>query len=291
MSISIDEQVHLPTGVPYDPILVMAAIAGATILINAVTEIADGLIVNDHIATSTIVASEKIVAESIESAQIAANAITSTRINANAVTADKIMADAITSVKISSGAVTTDKLYAGAVTAEKMQISSLDAISANLGHVVAGSITGVELRTSNDPGDSRVLIDAAGLRGYDATLGLTFRIPTDGNAPLFANGQIQSATIIDTTIISNKFQSSSELPWVEVSDEGVAYRETEATGKYGSGVEYGDGTKYGVGVFAFYGNSGKPILSVEKERNLRTYGFITELMNQMGRLLSGIYVL
>jgi hypothetical protein len=145
-------------------------------------------------------------------------------------------------------------------------VSSLDAISATLGSVISGSITGVEIRTSNDPGDSRVLIDAGGLRGYDSALGLTFKIPTDGNAPLFASGQIQSATIIDTTIISNKFKSSSELPWVEVSDEGVGYRETEATGKYGSGVDYGDGTKYGVGVTAYYGNSSRPVLSVEKER-------------------------
>jgi len=241
MNITINEETYLPAGIPYDPILVMAAITGATILINAIAEIADGVIVNDHISDGTINAYEKIVTESIQTNQIAANAITSTRINANAVTTDKLAADSITSVKISSGAITTDKIAADAVTAAKINVSSLDAISATLGHVVTGSLTAVELRTSIDPGQSRVLIDSAGLRGYDQQLGLTFRIPTDGSAPLFASGQIQSATIIDTTIISNEFHSSSELPWVEVSDEGVGYRETEEVGQY-STFKYGSAT-------------------------------------------------
>jgi len=105
-----------------------------------------------------------------------------------------------------------------------------------------GTLTGPTFQTSADPGVSRVIVDSAGLRGYGASLGLTFKIPTDGSAPIFASGTIQSATIIDTTLISSTFKTSSELPWVEMGDSGVGYRETLSTAKYGSGIYYGAGT-------------------------------------------------
>ena len=130
------------------------------------------------------------------------------------------------------------------------------------------NITGSIIQTSADPGADRVVINSAGLHGYDASLGLTFRLPTDGSAPLFSSGYIQSATIVDTTMISNEFYTASELPWLEMTATGMAYRETVATGKYGSGVQYGDGTFYGVGVTAYYANPSYPVLSVQAERTL-----------------------
>ncbi|MBU2177433.1 MAG: hypothetical protein KJ556_20265, partial [Gammaproteobacteria bacterium] len=150
-----------------------------------------------------------------------------------------------------------------------------------------GNLTGPTFQTSDDPGENRVVIDSSGLRGYDDTLGLTFKIPTDGSAPLFSSGIIQSATIIDTTIISNDFKTSSELPWLEFSDSGAAYRETLSTAKYGSGVQYGDGTLYGVGVTAYYGNSSKPILSVEKERTLADIRLYNRSSEPSGAAVAG----
>ena len=131
-----------------------------------------------------------------------------------------------------------------------------------------GELTGPTFQTSADPSVNRVVINSSGLRGYDASLGLTFKLPTDGTAPLFSSGYIQSATIVDTTMISNEFYTASELPWMEMTSAGMAYRETLSTGKYGSGVEYGDGTLYGVGVTAWYGNSSYPCLAVTAERTL-----------------------
>jgi hypothetical protein len=235
-------------------------------------------ITNADITPNSLVAYDVLTAATITADQMAANSIVSGAIAANTIAADHIMADAVTTTKLESGSVTTDKLaaeavttsriYTGAVTAEKMTVDTLSAISAALGEVTSGIVTAATMRTSADPGDNRVIIDSAGLRGYDTSLGLTFRLPTDGSAPLFSSGTIQNATIIDTTIVSDDFKSSSELPWVEFNDSGVAYRETEAVGKYGSGVEYGDGTLYGVGVTGYYGNSSRPLLSVEAERTL-----------------------
>jgi hypothetical protein len=129
-------------------------------------------------------------------------------------------------------------------------------------------LTAPIIQTNANPGTDRVVINSSGIRGYDAVYGVTFILPTDGSAPTFANGIIQSATILDTTFISSDFKTSNELPWVEIGDTGVAYRETSSVGQYGAGALYGDGIKYGVGVTAYYGNSAKPILSVEAERTL-----------------------
>jgi hypothetical protein len=129
-------------------------------------------------------------------------------------------------------------------------------------------LTAPIIQTNANPGTDRVVINSGGIRGYDAVYGVTFILPTDGSAPTFANGIIQSATILDTTFISSDFKTSNELPWVEIGDTGVAYRETSSVGQYGAGALYGDGIKYGVGVSAYYGNSAKPILSVEAERTL-----------------------
>jgi hypothetical protein len=314
MSISIDEDVYLPTGVPYDPILVMAAIAGATILINAVTEIANGTIVNDHIAASTIVASQKIVAASIEADQIATDAITATKLMANSVISDKIQADAITAVKIAAGAITSDKIEgdaitavhlsagsvsadaidsnaitadkidadaittvkiqaqavtsekiaSGAITAVKMNVTSLSAIAADLGTITSGSVTASTIQTSANPDLSRVVMNSGGLTGFSAILGQTFRIPTDGSQPVFASGQIQSSTIIDSLIISSEFQTSSELPYMEITDSGVAYRSTALGDGYGTDL-YGVDV-YGAGVDFYLGKSDRPALSMETDR-------------------------
>lgn len=74
------------------------------------TDIIAQAISGANIKNGTIVASDKIFANSITSGQIAALAITAGKISANAIEADNIQAGAITAVKISVGAVTADKI-------------------------------------------------------------------------------------------------------------------------------------------------------------------------------------
>jgi len=247
----------------YDPILINAIFNALTIGAIIGADIAAGTILGANIATNTITGGN-VAAGTISGDKIAANAIGATHIASNSISADDIQADAITATKILAGAVTTDKLYVGAVTAEKITVSSLAAISANLGEVTSGIVTAATVRTSANPGLSRVIMDDAGLRGYDATLGLTFKIPTDGTAPIFANGIIQSATIIDTTFVSNQFKTSNNLPWIELDDDGMSLRENAFDALYGTAV-YGTDI-YGPSQSGFIFNTSKPILYVEKER-------------------------
>ena len=246
----------LKVGDTYDPVVIMAIFNGGLSITNiTTTEIADSAITSDKIATAAVVA-----------AKIDADAVNATHIASNTISADHIATDAITTTKILAGNITTDKIAADAITATKIDVSELSAISAAMGEITSGIITAGTLRTAAS--GTRVNIDSTGIMGYSATYGQTFKLPTDGNAPVFASGTIQSATIIDTTIISNDFKSSSELPWLELGDSGLAYREAATGALYGDGTQYGDGTNYGTGVTCFIGNPAKPVVSVEAERTL-----------------------
>ena len=253
---TITPSYSVKVGDTYDPVVIMAIFNGGLSITNiAAADIADSAITSDKIAAAAVVA-----------AKIDADAVNATHIASNTISADHIATDAITTTKILTGAITTDKVYAGAITSDKMTVAELSAISAAMGELTSGIITAGTLRTAAS--GTRVNIDTTGIQGYSATYGLTFKLPTDGNAPVFASGTIQSATIIDTTIISNAFKSSSELPWLEFGDSGLAYRESDTAALYGDGFLYGDGTKYGTGVTFYVGNPAKPVLSIDAERTL-----------------------
>jgi hypothetical protein len=114
-------------------------------------------------------------------------------------------------------------------------------------------------------------MDIEGLTGYSSIYGQVFKLPTDGSAPIFANGNILSGTIIDTTIISNDFRTSNSLPWVELTAAGLGFRVTGTGGLYDTGVY--DTATYGAGVTAYFGNASYPILAVLIESTLADIRF------------------
>lgn len=255
----------LIVGEEYDPILLNAIFRALTIGAIIGADIVTATILGSNIASATITGTN-IAAATISGSNIMADAIGASHIASNTISADEIQTDAITTTKILAGAVTTDKIYAGAITADKISVTTLAAISADLGEVTAGTLTAPTIRTSADPAVNRVIMDSGGIRGYSTTLGQTFSLPTDGSAPIFARGLIQSATIIDTTIVSNDFKSASILPWLEISASGVSFRESGTDSLYGTAV-YGTDI-YGPTQAGFLFNSAKPILYIEKERTL-----------------------
>ena len=94
----------------------------------------------------------EILPNSITETEITDGSISTPKLATNAVTADKIEANAVTSDKILANSIITGKIAAGAVSADKMAVTTLAAISANLGVVTAGSIdtvvSGVGLRVN-----------------------------------------------------------------------------------------------------------------------------------------------
>ena len=105
-----------------------------------------------------------IASNAIVTRHIQAGAITADKIAANSITTDKIDSNSITADKIASNAITTQHIQAGAITANKLDVQTLSAISANLGEVTSGIITGATIRTSAS-GD-RIQLDSSRLRAY-----------------------------------------------------------------------------------------------------------------------------
>ena len=256
------------------------------------TNISTGAVTANEVATNTLTANniaasaittEELAASSITADKIGANAITTVKIEASAVTAQEIAVDtiqathmhanaiytdaiqayAVTSAKIASETISSTNIAANAINANHINVAELSAISASMGTITSGEVVAASIRTANS--GTRVIMDTDGLVGYDSVLGQVFKVPTDGSAPTFASGLIRNATIVDTTIYSDSFYSSSTLPYTEITSNGIAYREAEAGGLYNT-FNYGDGTLYGTGIAARIFNTGEPILTVHKER-------------------------
>lgn len=94
-----------------------------------------------------------------------------------------------------SGAVTYN------ITTNPFAVSSAGALRANSGIIGGFTITSTALyggiiktATTVGVGTTGVIMDTAGLRGYDSVLGNTFNLPTDGSAPTFASGIINYTT-------------------------------------------------------------------------------------------------
>lgn len=82
------------------------------------------------------------------------------------VTAAKIAALAVTTTKIDDNSISTPKLQALAVTAAKIDVGQLSAISADVGTITAGILTGAVIRSSAS--NPKTQLDSNGLRTFDA---------------------------------------------------------------------------------------------------------------------------
>jgi len=120
----------------------------------------------DAVDTDQIVAGAitkvKMALASVDADIIAANAITESKLYTEAVTADKIASNAVTSAKIMAGAIVAGKIAANAVTATEINVSSLSAISADIGTITSGTITGATIQT-NDATYPYVKINSSGI--------------------------------------------------------------------------------------------------------------------------------
>jgi hypothetical protein len=101
---------------------------------------------------------------------------------------------------LSSGATSFSSGPTGSPTVTITQAGAITANSGTIGGftLANGSMYGGIIKTAVTvgAGTTGVIMDTAGLRGYDSILGLTFNLPTNGSAPTFASG------VINTTIFN-----------------------------------------------------------------------------------------
>lgn len=100
-----------------------------------------------------------IVLGTIRADRLISNSITAGQISADTITAIEMTADSITAREIEADSITAEHIEAGSITATEIQVDNLQALSANVGVLVGGSITGSTLKTANT--GKRVLMDTS----------------------------------------------------------------------------------------------------------------------------------
>jgi hypothetical protein len=113
--------------------------------------------------------------------ELYAGAITATEIADDAVTTPKLAANAVTAGKIAANTITSEELAAGSVTADKLQ----------------AVLILVSLMKTAESGN-RVEFDGEGIRCFDAADNLLVNIPTDPDAPVYVNGQVEALSLLVT---------------------------------------------------------------------------------------------
>lgn len=121
----------------------------------------------------------------ITETQISDDAISTPKLKANSVTTTVLAANAVTANELAANAVITGKIQAGAVSADKINVTKLDAISADLGAISAGSLNingrfivdaSGTLTVSNASSGARLVITNSKLEVYDASNVLRVRM-------------------------------------------------------------------------------------------------------------------
>jgi hypothetical protein len=137
---------------------IVGYIAPGSVNSNALGE---GAVTDFHIADDSI-RTRHVFAEQIEANHIKSRTITAIQIKAGEITAFEIAANTISADNIAANAITSVKILADAVKATHIDVTSLSAITENVGVLTGGIIRGPVIETSeNNP---KVIMDSSGIR-------------------------------------------------------------------------------------------------------------------------------
>ena len=120
--------------------------------------------------------------------------------------------------------------------------------------------------TVGSVGTNGVIMDRSGLRGYSATLGQVFNVPTDGTSPTFSAGVIEQSnmystniaggTVVGAVITGGLLRTAGDGRRIEINSSGMQAINGNLGIPYGdSEWKYGDNTRlYGSGVLIYINN-------------------------------------
>jgi hypothetical protein len=129
------------------------------------SQIAANSIESSHIVSGTIVAGD-IAAGTITANEIKGETITATQIKSGTITTTEIKTGTILGEDIAATTITGSNIAANTIAASKLTVSELSAITANLGSITAGTITGGTFQTA--VANPKVIMDSSGLRVVEA---------------------------------------------------------------------------------------------------------------------------
>lgn len=113
-----------------------------------------------------------------------------------------------------------DEIVANVIQANMINVAQLSAISANMGSITAGTVTGATFRTAAT--GARVVLDAGGLNSYSATGTNIFKL-NSADGSFTANGGIVTGATIRT--------SSTPAATGGTVMDGTGYKSYDATGR------------------------------------------------------------
>ena len=90
----------------------------------------------------------------IHGGSIVTNSITTQQMAANSITANEIAAGAVAAKHIAAGSIGANHIATRSLTSDKLNVSSLSAISSDIGRINAGDITGVNIHGNNINGNN-----------------------------------------------------------------------------------------------------------------------------------------
>lgn len=167
------------------------------------------LYINATLADNSVGLSQ-ILDGAINELKLAAGAVTAAKTNLAAINSSsgELAANSVSANAIQANAVTSDKILAGAVTSDKIVANNLAAISADLGNITAGSITGV-------------VITGGVLQ--TAPTGQRIKISTDGIQLITANpAEPYGTSSVKYGNSSNKYGSSA-LAWLNNAQKTIPF--------------------------------------------------------------------
>lgn len=158
----------------------------------------------------------KLVDGSVEEAKLADLAVSSAKIQDAAVGSAAIAAAAIGTAHIGSGVIQSAHIgdaqilsaHIASLAAGKIIASSLAAITANLGEVVAGTITGIMIRTAAT--GKRVVIDGDGIKFI-----------SDAVTGKFGNFKYNSSTQYGSGYVAYFYNKTTGMPFDVVSEQTI----------------------------------------------------------------------
>ncbi len=138
---------------------------------------------------------------------------------------------------IVDGAITANKIGAGQVTATKISVSNLSSLSANIGTVTAGIITGTTIRTTADGSGNYMEISGTTLKGKD-TGGNTIweMFPAQGPLALtdYSNAAFEKAINTSNLVNLGAYGGYADATGLPNTPEGMAQAMSDAMDWYAS---------------------------------------------------------
>ncbi|UYL93707.1 tail fiber protein [Parageobacillus phage vB_PtoS_NIIg3.2] len=171
------------------------------------------------------ITSAKVATAAIGTAAIQNGAITNAKIANLAVDTAQIADGAITNAKIANLAVDDakiaslhgSKITASSITADKLNVGTLSAISADLGTVTAGEMTGVVIKTSTSADIEGIVLSGTQLKSNSATYGSNLTID-NGSVKVHNISNYHSEVQADAISFGRSTTSDASIFYYEPAD-------------------------------------------------------------------------